>query len=79
MNIIPVQDEQFYALFATDGSFQSMTLSPDFPTCVSLIKLLHKKGMSHSLHELLNVRRYKILPVKVTIVQNGDENKPFKS
>ena len=78
MTFTPVNNEQYYVLVAPDGSWQGMTLAPDFPTCVAVIKMLHKKGMSESFHELCVVRKFKILPVRITMVQDGDENTPFK-
>lgn len=71
-----VINEEMYVLVAPDGSWQAMTLASDFPTCVGVIKMLHKKGLSKSFHELL-MKGFKVLPVLVTMVQNGDENKPF--
>ncbi|AEI47651.1 hypothetical protein [Runella slithyformis] len=76
MNIQEVKGEEMYCLFAPDGSFQSNTLSPDFPSCVAFIKIMHKKGIGRSFHELC-VAGYRVMPVKVTVVVNGDENKPF--
>lgn len=73
-----VKNEKMYCLFAADGSWQGMTLSPDFPTCVAVIQMLHKKGLSQSFHELVKVKGFKILPIRVTFTQDGDENEPFK-
>ncbi len=77
MNIQKVENEEMYCLFAPDGSFLSNTLSPDFPSCVAFIKMLHKKGLGKSFHQLCVVDGFKIMPVKVSLVINGDENKPF--
>ncbi|MCO5238850.1 MAG: hypothetical protein M9904_02235 [Chitinophagaceae bacterium] len=78
MQIQEVTNESFYCLFAPDGTWQPMTLSPDFPMCVAIIRMMHKRGMSESFHELVKVRGFKILPIKISFVQDGDENKPFK-
>jgi hypothetical protein len=78
MNIEEVQNLEMYCLFATDGSWQPMTLAPDFATCIAVLKLLHKAGLSESFHELVKVRGFKILPIKVSFVLDGDENKPFR-
>lgn len=78
MKLEEIQSEEFYVLCAPDGAMQLTTLSPDFPTCVGMIKLLHKSGVSKSFHQMVNIDGYKILPVKVTIIQDGDENKAFK-
>lgn len=78
MKIDELKNEEMYALFAPDGSWQAMTLAPDFAHCVAIIKLLHSKGLGESFHELCKLNGFKILPVKVSITQNGDENKPFE-
>jgi len=77
MKIEELKNEEMYCLFTPDGSAQLTTLAPDFPMCVAMIRMLHKAGMGESFHELLKVKGFMIMPVKVTIVQNGDENKPF--
>lgn len=76
MKIQEFKDEPMYALFANDGSWQGMTLAPDAASCIVLIKMLHKAKTSKSFHEL-SLSGFKVMPIKVTIVQNGDENKPF--
>ena len=78
MTIEPVNKEPFYALFAPDGSFQCMSMAPDFPSCVAAIKMLHKAGLSKSFHQLIKIDGYKILPVLVTLEQCGDEDTAFK-
>lgn len=65
-----------YCLFAPDGEFQGLTLSPDFATCVASIRMLHKAGLGQSYHQL-KLKGFVILPVKITMKQDGDENKPF--
>jgi hypothetical protein len=66
-----------YCLFTPDGFWQPTTLSPDFPTCVGVIKMLHKAGLGKSLHELTVIGKFKILPIKISFIQDGDENKAF--
>lgn len=78
MQIQELHNQEMYALFAPDGSFQGMSLAPDFPTCCAMIKMMHKAGLGKSFHELMFLKGFKILPVKVSMVQNGDENKPFQ-
>lgn len=77
LEIEELENEEMYCLFAPDGSWQPSTLSEDFPTCVAFIQLLHKAGMGRSFHQLCTVQGFKILPVKVSMVQNGDENTAF--
>ncbi len=77
MKIEELKDDEMYVLCAPDGSIQLTTLAPDFPTCLAMIKLLHKSGLSKSPHEMM-ISGYTVMPVKVTITQNGDENKALK-
>ena len=72
-----MNNEEMYVLAAPDGSCQVMTLSPDFPTCMAVIKLQHKAGLIDSFHKL-TMKGFKIMPVKVTIVQNGTEEEGFQ-
>jgi len=73
-----MHDEEMYVLVAPDGTPQLMTLAMDFPTCVGVIKLMHQNKISESMSKLL-FKGFKILPVKVSITQNGDENQPFQN
>lgn len=77
MQIQELNNEEMYALFAPDGSWQAMSLAPDFPTCVAMVKMLHKSGLSKSFHEM-TINGFKVMPVKVTIVQNGTEEEGFQ-
>jgi hypothetical protein len=79
MKIEELNEEEMYCLFAPDGTWQPMTLAHDFPTCMAVIKLLHKAGLSKSFHELAVLKGFKVMPIKITMVQNGDENKPFQN
>lgn len=73
-----INEEEWYALVAPDGSFQAMTLAPDLATCVAQIRMLHKAKMCESFHELLKVRGFEILPVKLTMIQNGTAEEGFQ-
>lgn len=77
MEIEELQESEMYVLCAPDGSIQLTTLAPDFPSCVGFIKLLHKSGMGKSFHALM-LEGFKVMPVKITIKQNGDKNTAFK-
>lgn len=70
-------EQEMCILVAPDGSPQPMTLATDFPSCLAQLKLMHKAGLGRSPHELF-FKRYKILPVKVSIVQNGTEEDAFQ-
>lgn len=73
-----VKEQEMCVLVAPDGSWQGMTLAPDFETCVGVMKLLHSKGLSKSFHELCVVKGFQILPVVVSIKQMGDEEAGFQ-
>jgi hypothetical protein len=78
MKMQDFKDEEMYVLVAPDGNWQAMTLAPDFASCVGQIRLLHKYGIGESFHELVKVKGFEILPVKVTIVQNGTAEEGFQ-
>lgn len=78
MNLLEVQNEEMYVLVAPDGNWQAMTLAPDFATCVAQMKMLHKCKMAESFHELVKVRGFEILPVKVSMKQSGTEEEGFQ-
>jgi hypothetical protein len=77
MQIDELKDDEMYCLTAPDGSLQLTTLSPDFATCVAIVKMLHKHGMSQSLSKML-YSGFKIMPVRVTITSNGDEESGYQ-
>lgn len=78
MKFIEVKEEEMYVLVAPDGSWQGMTLAPDFATCIAMIKLMHSKGLSKSYHDLCKVNGFQILPVIVSMKQMGDEKSGFQ-
>lgn len=61
-----------------EQQWQAMTLAPDFASCVAQIKMLHKAKLAESFHELVMVKGFEILPVKVTIMQNGTAEEGFQ-
>ena len=78
MKLEEVKDEEMYVLVAPDGSWQGMTLAPDFATCLAMVKMLHSKGLGQSYHELCKVKGFQILPVIVSMKQMGDEEAGFQ-
>lgn len=78
MDLIEMYNEEMYVLVAPDGSQQAMTLSTDYATCISTIKMLHKSGIGLSYHELVKIKGFEILPVKVTMLQNGSAEEAFQ-
>lgn len=78
MELTEMYNEEMYVLVAPDGSWQGMTLSPDYATCIATIKMLHKSGICESYHELVKMKGFEILPVKVTMLQNGTAEEGFQ-
>lgn len=50
--MIPIANEDFYCLVATDGTPQLTTLASDLAMSVAFTKLMHKAGMGESFHQL---------------------------
>lgn len=73
----PIRNEEMYVLVAPDGTWQALTLSPGFPTCVAQIQLMHSKKLAKSYHEL-SIKGFQILPVRITIIQDGTEEEGFQ-
>lgn len=76
MKIEELQNEEMYCLCAPDGSTQLTTLAPDYEMCVAMATILSKAGISQPLDKMFK-QGFQIMPVKVTIVQNGTENEAF--
>jgi hypothetical protein len=64
MQIEELQNVEMYCLFAPDGSWQGMTLAPDFPTCVATMRMLHKAGLCQSFHELCKIEGIENFAIK---------------
>lgn len=77
MKIVEFKDEPMYALFAPDGICQVSTLAPDYAMCLAVIKMHHKAGLSESYFSL-STKGFKILPLKMTITENGTEERGFQ-
>jgi len=73
-----LQNEEMYCLVAPDGSAQITTLAPDFAMCIGMAELMASKGLGQPVAEMFN-QGYSILPVKVTMVQNGTAEDGFQS
>jgi len=72
-----LKDEEMYCLVAPDGSAQLMSLAPEFAMCIGFTELLASAGISEPVAKLFE-QGYSILPVKVTIIQNGDAESGFQ-
>ncbi len=72
MQIQEIQDQEMVSLYSPDGNIINMTLAPNFITCVVVINMLSKFGMGRSYNDLIK-EGYCIIPIKVTIKQNGNE------
>lgn len=76
MKIQELQEKEMYVLVSPDGVVQLLTLAPEFSFCVALIRMLAEYKIMRPLTELFE-EGCTIMPIKVTILQNGNENKPF--
>jgi hypothetical protein len=72
-----MHEQEMYCLVAPDGTPQPMMLAEDFACCMATAKLLHKAGIAESIAKLM-YKGFKIVPVKVTITQNGTAEEGFQ-
>ena len=77
MKIDELKNEEMYVLVAPDGTPQLMTLAPDYAMCVGVSQMLAKYGISKPIGEMFKMG-YEVMPVKVTIQQNGDAETAFQ-
>lgn len=77
MKLDEIENQEWYVLVANDGTPQIFSLSPDFETCVGMIGLLASKGICRSL-SLLFDEGYEVLPIKLSILQNGTAEEGFQ-
>lgn len=73
MKLQESHEQHMCVLVAPDGSWQAMTLSPDYASCLAMIRMLHKAGMSQSYHDLVKINGFEIMPVKVTVIDKRRE------
>lgn len=72
-----IKNEKMYVLVAPDGTPQLSTMAPDFAMSIGWMMTLGDAGIMQPVAKLL-ASGYKLLPVRVTIIQDGDENEAFK-
>lgn len=72
-----LKNEEMYVMVAPDGSTQLTTLAPDFAMCIGFTELLASKGIGQHPAKLFE-QGYQIIPVKVTILQNGTAEGGFQ-
>lgn len=77
MKLDELKEDEMYVLCAPDGSPQLTTLAPDFAMCIGFAELLASKGIGEPVTKLFN-KGFEILPVKVTILQNGTADEGFQ-
>jgi hypothetical protein len=78
MDFQKFDNEEMVVLVAPNGHPQPMTLAEDFPTCVAVIELQAKANLGKPFHKLLN-EGFKIIPVKLSMTQSGDEETAFQA
>ncbi|OSZ79301.1 hypothetical protein CAP35_13895 [Chitinophagaceae bacterium IBVUCB1] len=72
-----IKEESFYAFVAPDGSWQAATTAPDFQTCIAITEVLSRSGICKNPAEMFS-DGFAILPVKITVVQDGTEEEGFQ-
>lgn len=72
-----LKNEEMYCLVAPDGSAQISTLAPDFAMCIGIAELMASSGIGQPVAEMFS-QGYSILPVKVTVLQNGSAESGFQ-
>ena len=77
MKVDELKNEEMYVLVAPDGSIQLTTLAPDYAMCIAMGELLASKGISQSVASMFE-QGYEVMPVKVSILQNGDAETAFQ-
>lgn len=77
MKVDELKNEEMYVLCAPDGSIQISSLAPDFATCLGYSEMLASKGIGQPVADLFK-QGFEIMPVKVTILQNGTAESGFQ-
>lgn len=72
-----LKEETYCVFVAPDGYPQLMTIATDFKTCLAMTQMLAEKGVSEH-PAILFKKGYQILPVKVTLVQDGTAEAAFQ-
>jgi hypothetical protein len=71
-----IDKEEMFVFVAPDGSPQIMTMAPEYSMCLAVAQMLSEVKMSKSPTEMFKMG-YEILPVRVTITQNGTADDAF--
>ena len=72
-----LKNEEMYCLVAPDGSAQISTLAPEFAMCLGMAELMASKGLGQPVAEMFS-KGFTVLPVKITMLQNGTADDGFK-
>jgi hypothetical protein len=75
--MIEISNAQFFCLVAPDGTPQVATLADEYALSMAVCNLLAKSGMGQPVAELFE-QGYEVLPVKLTITQNGTAEDAFQ-
>jgi hypothetical protein len=77
MKLDELKEEEMYLFLAPDGSCQLATLARDFAMCMGIAELMALHGLGKSPSEMFD-QGFEIIPVKVTVVQNGTADEGFQ-
>lgn len=71
-----LHDEEMFVFVAKDGAIQVASLAPSFEMSLAFMELLAAKKISRPVAQLFAMG-WEIIPVKVTITQNGTAEEGF--
>lgn len=77
MKMEELQNEEMYCFVAPDGTPQLSTLAPEFEMCIGFAEMMASTGLVKSSLQMFD-EGFKVLPVKVSITQNGTEEEGFQ-
>lgn len=78
MKMQELANDEMYCLVAPDGTPQLSTLAPDYALCIGFCAALSSVGMTKHPATLFE-EGFVILPVKVTIIQTGNQEDAFQA
>ena len=77
MKLEELHNEEMYCFVAADGAIQAPSIAPSFEMSLAFMELLSSNGISRPVAQLFE-EGWEILPIKVTITQNGTAEDGFK-
>lgn len=72
MNFEPINNEDYFAWIAPDGTVQVATIGPDKETCLAFSKMLSNKGLSKSPATMMR-EGYRIDRIHLTVTRHENQ------